>query len=39
MGDFIATPFVLVMFVCAYIASFLSGKIYVIAEVEENDVE
>ena len=37
IGDFLATPFVLVMFVCAYIASTLSGKIYIIAEVEEDD--
>ena len=39
MSDFIATPFVALMFACAFIASFLTGKVYIIAEVEEDDVE
>ena len=37
MSNFLATPFVLVMFACAYIASFITGRVYIIAEVEEED--
>ena len=37
MADFIASPFMLVMFACAYIASFITGRTIIIAEVQDDD--
>lgn len=39
MGDFLAAPFLLIVQVSIYIASFLNGKGYIIAEMQEDEDE
>lgn len=36
MGDFLATPFILLANVSLYIGSFINGKPYILIEVEED---
>ena len=37
MGDFLAAPFLLLVQINVYIASFLNGRGYIIAEIHEDE--